>query len=80
MVPQVLVKDKTEMLFVSKFLEDFGYTEVNLKLGCPYPMVTNRGKEAGLLPHPDKIENILETFFVKVVLGKSMPLFNNHIK
>src|SRR5665811_308575 len=53
-VPQVLPKDANEIIFLSKVLEDAGYNEINLNLGCPYPMVTNREKGAGLLPHPDK--------------------------
>lgn len=64
-VPQVLVADPEEMVFLAAFLEDFGYKEINLNLGCPYPMVTNRGMGAGLLPHPEKIEKILTTFFEK---------------
>ena len=62
-IPQVLVKDSIELIQLSKLISGFGYTEINLNLGCPYPMVTNRGKGAGLLPFPEKIRNILESFF-----------------
>ena len=41
-IPQVLAGSVNEMLFLSEILEDKGYTEINLNLGCPYPMVTNR--------------------------------------
>ncbi|MBT3384864.1 MAG: tRNA-dihydrouridine synthase family protein [Prolixibacteraceae bacterium] len=64
-VPQVLVKDGPEMLDLSNILKNFGYNEINLNLGCPYPMVTNRGKGSGLLPHPNKIKSILNGFFEK---------------
>lgn len=62
-VPQVLAKDEDELIFLSKILNDFGYAEINLNLGCPFPMVTNRGKGAGLLPHPEKIKTMLAGFF-----------------
>lgn len=61
-VPQVLVKDEKEIVFLAKMLYDFGFNEVNLNLGCPYPMVTRRGKGAGLLPKPDQIQKILDAF------------------
>lgn len=73
-VPQVLAKDADEMLFLSKVLENTGYKEINLNLGCPYPMVTNRQKGAGLLPHPEKISSILNSFFDKTKLKLSIKL------
>ena len=62
-IPQVLVKDANELIFLSKIIEDLGYSEINLNLGCPYPMATNRGKGSGLLPYPEKVNTILESFF-----------------
>ena len=71
-IPQILVKNEEEMLFLSKTLHDLGYNEINLNLGCPYPMATNRGKGAGLLPHPDKIKTLLNSFFEKSSLKLSI--------
>jgi tRNA-dihydrouridine synthase B len=62
-VPQVLVKNGPELVQLSKLLSNLSYTEVNLNLGCPYPMVTNRGKGAGLLPFPDQLKRILDYFY-----------------
>lgn len=62
-VPQVLVKDAAEMQHLAEYLAGLGYKEINLNLGCPYPMVTNRGRGAGLLPNPKKIESIVAAFF-----------------
>lgn len=73
-IPQVLVKDEMELLFLSQILQDAGYNEVNLNLGCPYPMVTNRGKGAGLLPHPEKVKILLDSFFEKTNLKLSVKL------
>jgi len=73
-IPQVLAAAPEEMTFLAAYLSDFGYTEINLNLGCPYPMVTNRGMGAGLLPHPEKIEEILAAFFEKSSLKLSVKM------
>ena len=73
-IPQVLAGSADEMLFLSKILEDKGYKEINLNLGCPYPMVTNREKGAGLLPQPDKVQKLLSSFFEKSNLRLSVKL------
>jgi tRNA-dihydrouridine synthase len=73
-IPQVLVSNPGEIQFLSKFLEEVGYREINLNLGCPYPMVTNRELGAGLLPHPEKLQEILSLFFEKSKLNLSIKL------
>lgn len=62
-IPQVLAASADEMMFLTNYLSTLGYTEINLNLGCPYPMVTKRGMGSGLLPFPEKIEAILVAFF-----------------
>lgn len=62
-IPQVLTNSGEDIVYLSTFLKENGYTEINLNLGCPYPMVTNRGMGAGLLPHPEKLHKILSSFF-----------------
>ena len=73
-VPQVLVNNADEILFLAKFLEERGHSEINLNLGCPYPMVTNRGMGAGLLPLPEKLHAILTYFFENSNLNLSVKL------
>jgi len=73
-IPQVLANNADELLFLSKILADNGYSEINLNLGCPYPMVTNREMGAGLLPHPDKLLAILTSFFENSNLSLSVKL------
>lgn len=62
-VPQILAKDEEEILELCTTLRDYGYREINLNLGCPYPMVTNRGKGSKLLTEPEKLEGLLGFFF-----------------
>jgi tRNA-dihydrouridine synthase len=73
-IPQLLAKNADELLFLSDFLVQEGYSEINLNLGCPYPMVTNRGQGAGLLPHPEKIEEMLKTFYTKFSIKLSVKM------
>lgn len=73
-IPQVLVNNESEILFLAKVLKDYGYSEINLNLGCPYPMVTRREKGSGLLPYPEKIEALLYSLFEKTDLQLSVKL------
>ncbi|MDP3312204.1 tRNA-dihydrouridine synthase [Lutibacter sp.] len=59
LIPQIITNDADEFLFVSKYVQQLGYNELNWNLGCPYPMVTKCGMGSGLINHPDKIDNIL---------------------
>ena len=60
LIPQILAGNANDFVFLAKVLQDNGYGEINWNLGCPYPMVTNKGLGAGLLPNPEKIKAILE--------------------
>jgi tRNA-dihydrouridine synthase len=73
-VPQILVKDEKETQKLSQILEEQGYSEINLNLGCPYPMVSKRGRGAGLLPFPYRINEILDAFYKHSSLKFSVKL------
>ncbi len=60
LIPQIMAGTTEDFLFLARHLCDLGYQELNWNLGCPYPMVTNRGMGSGLLPHPDRIRQILD--------------------
>lgn len=64
-VPQVLFADIEELNDLAKILVDNGYSEINLNLGCPYPMVTNKGRGSALLLDPEKLNEILGQLFSK---------------
>jgi tRNA-dihydrouridine synthase B len=73
-IPQVLAANCEELLIQSEILKNYGYTEINLNLGCPYPMVTNRKRGSGLLPFPGEILKMLDGFFSKSNLKLSVKL------
>ncbi|HEX7584962.1 MAG TPA: tRNA-dihydrouridine synthase, partial [Prolixibacteraceae bacterium] len=57
-VPQVLFSDQAELFDLIAILIDYGYNEINLNLGCPYPMATNRGRGAAWLEKPDALNEL----------------------
>ena len=59
-IPQIITNDAEEFLFVSKYVQELGYKELNWNLGCPYPMVTKSGMGSGLICNPEKIKHILD--------------------
>lgn len=59
-IPQVMTNDVDEFLFVIKYIQSLGYTELNWNLGCPYPMVTKQGMGSGLIGNPERIDHILK--------------------
>ncbi|MDG1101303.1 MAG: tRNA-dihydrouridine synthase family protein [Saprospiraceae bacterium] len=93
-IPQVMTCDADEFLFVIEYVQSLGYTELNWNLGCPYPMVTNRGMGSGLIANPEKINHILDrahsetniTISMKMRLGycdpteilDAFPVLNNY--
>ncbi|MFA6580767.1 MAG: tRNA-dihydrouridine synthase family protein [Paludibacter sp.] len=71
-VPQFLGKDIVSFKrFVELCLEQ-QYTEVNINMGCPYPMVTGKRMGAGLLAFPDEVKQLLTQVFAKTELKISV--------
>lgn len=58
-VPQILCNDAESFVATAEALAGAGYAEVDWNLGCPYPMVANKKRGSGLLPHPELIDSIL---------------------
>ena len=48
------------------FEDDYGHQEVNLNLGCPSGTVTAKGKGAGFLAEPQKLDQFLDQIFSKL--------------
>lgn len=65
-VPQIMTKYANEFIDTAKMLHDeYGYDEVNLNLGCPSKTVVSKGRGAGFLEYPDKLEKFLDEIFEK---------------
>ena len=60
LTPQILSTDAEEILRFAKQCKGLGYKEINLNMGCPFPRVANKKRGCGLLPYPDKVEDMLQ--------------------
>lgn len=72
LTPQILSTDAEEILRFASQCKELGYKEINLNMGCPFPRVANKKRGSGLLPYPEKIEELLGRVFEKIDLDFSV--------
>lgn len=63
LVPQFLVNEPKKFLYGVRLMQDYGWDEVNLNLGCPSGTVVSKRRGAGFLAAPEKLEAFFESFF-----------------
>lgn len=76
-VAQIIVKSMKEFDYLTGIVEEQGYTDIDLNMGCPFPMQAKHGRGSGLLAHTDIVKEITEGiknkphlhFSVKMRLG-----------
>lgn len=61
--PQVLTNNAEAFLKFAEKIKNVGYDEVNINLGCPSQTVVKKGKGAGFLKEPEKLDGFLEKIF-----------------
>lgn len=81
LIPQLIAPEaeKAERI-ISLFIEK-GYREVNINLGCPFPILAKRHNGSGILPYPEEVQALLSVvekhpdirFSVKMRLGWDNP-------
>ena len=64
-VPQILTKNAEDFIQTAETLQEYGYDEVNLNLGCPSKTVVTKGRGAGFLDRPDELDKFLDEIFRK---------------
>ena len=63
-VPQILANNADDFINTARILRDkYGHKEINLNLGCPSGTVTAKGKGAGFLAFPLKLDRFLEKIY-----------------
>ena len=62
-VPQLLSNRSADFIWAAKALQDLGYKEVNLNLGCPSGTVVVKGKGSGFLRDLYALERFLDEIF-----------------
>ncbi|MGL4731928.1 MAG: tRNA dihydrouridine synthase [Clostridium sp.] len=80
-IPQILANQSKGFILTARKLQQLGYNEVNLNLGCPSGTVVSKGKGSGFLAHREELDRFLDEIFkindikisVKTRLGKDSP-------
>lgn len=63
-IPQILGNNAEDFIQLAKILRDeYGHKEINLNLGCPSGTVTAKGKGAGFLGEPEKLDAFLDSVY-----------------
>jgi len=80
-IPQIMGSTPDDFIRMANHLCDMGYGTVNWNLGCPFRMVVKKGRGAGMLCYPDRVEAFLEKVMpelkpklsIKLRLGTKYP-------
>lgn len=63
LVPQIMSNKADQFADMAKKLQELGYQEINLNLGCPSKTVVTKKKGSGFLAYPEELEQFLAEFF-----------------
>ena len=80
-IPQILTNDSEGFIATSRKMQQLGYTEVNLNLGCPSGTVVSKNRGSGFLAKREELDRFLDEIFkiddmkisVKTRIGKDSP-------
>lgn len=80
-VPQILTNDSEDFITTTRRLQQLGYSEVNLNLGCPSGTVVSKNRGAGFLAKREELDRFLDEIFkmkdmkisIKTRIGKDSP-------
>lgn len=72
LVPQIMANNAEIFLIAAQELEQLGYKEINLNLGCPSRTVVTKYRGAGFLAKPDALEQFLEEVYSKLNIRLSL--------
>jgi tRNA-dihydrouridine synthase len=80
-VPQILTNDSEGFITTSRKLQQLGYNEVNLNLGCPSGTVVSKNRGSGFLAKREELDIFLDEIFklddlkisIKTRIGKDSP-------
>lgn len=94
LIPQLIAADPQELNHICTRLRSLGYHQLDINMGCPFAPIVRQGKGSGILPHPDKVDKLLQetlkfpeiSFSIKIRLGwesadeslQLLPLFQSY--
>ncbi len=65
-IPQILTSNAEDFIRLARNIQELGYEEINLNLGCPSKTVVSKGRGAGFLDEPDKLDRFLEKIYAEL--------------
>ena len=71
-VPQILTNRAEDFLEIARKMKEFGYSHVNLNLGCPSGTVVSKKRGAGFLAEPELLDIFLDRIFTDCSLSVSI--------
>jgi len=71
-IPQILPGNMDELKILFRFVDENQFQAININLGCPYPMVTRKGRGAGLIQNPKLVSDMIH--FISDHSGLSISL------
>ncbi|WP_195262938.1 MULTISPECIES: tRNA-dihydrouridine synthase family protein [unclassified Clostridium] len=80
-VPQILTNDSEGFITTARKLQQLGYNEINLNLGCPSGTVVSKNRGSGFLAKRDELDMFLDEIYkiddmkisIKTRIGKDRP-------
>ena len=63
LIPQIMSNKAEDFLAIAEELSGYGYTIVNLNIGCPSGTVVNKKRGSGFLAYPKELEQFLTEIF-----------------
>lgn len=77
LTPQLIADGADEMKRIVELFLNERYREIDINLGCPFPLIVKKKKGSGMLPYPEKVKELLDTirkfpdilFSLKIRLG-----------
>lgn len=80
-VPQIIAADEAEFDLLLSVITERGYRQVDVNMGCPFPLQTRHGRGSGILPHPHRVRALCQCiqqypdvqFSIKMRLGLQSP-------
>lgn len=80
-VPQILTNDANGFAVTAKKLQELGYDEINLNLGCPAGTVVSKNRGSGFLAKREELDRFLDEIYkindmkisIKTRIGKESP-------
>lgn len=81
LIPQLIASSPEELNNICKMLRKSSYKQADINMGCPFIPIVRRKKGSGILPYPDKVDELLKetlkfpeiSFSVKTRLGWESP-------